>query len=200
MNFLFLGLFLGLSTSMPIGPVNLEIARRTLSYGFRFGFVTGLGAVTADLVFLCLLSLGILHFVSNPHFLYLINIFGSLLIMYFGLKACFSKIIVLKSTIAPQSNLLSFYVGGLGMTLLNPLSILFWFSVSAQLIGLPKTHSYALELAGIGVLLGTTTWMTIYNSLIHVMKTKLNPKYLSILNKLSGVLLIAFAVRNLFHL
>jgi len=42
------GLALGLGAAAPIGPVNVEIARRTLRFGRRAGFLLGCGAVTVD--------------------------------------------------------------------------------------------------------------------------------------------------------
>src|SRR3954452_25223415 len=44
----FKGIALGLGAAAPIGPVNVEIARRTLRFGRGAGFLLGCGAVTID--------------------------------------------------------------------------------------------------------------------------------------------------------
>lgn len=49
-----LGVVLGLAAAVPIGPVNVELARRTLSRGWRSGVALGLGAVSVDVVYACL--------------------------------------------------------------------------------------------------------------------------------------------------
>jgi hypothetical protein len=42
------GLLLGLSIAAPVGPIGVLCIRRTLTQGWRVGFLTGLGAATAD--------------------------------------------------------------------------------------------------------------------------------------------------------
>ena len=41
------GILLGWGVAVPLGPVNVEIARRTLRRGFRAGFFLGMGAVVS---------------------------------------------------------------------------------------------------------------------------------------------------------
>ena len=43
---------IGVSVAAPIGPVNVEIIRRGLTVGARSAFLLGLGAVSADCVYL----------------------------------------------------------------------------------------------------------------------------------------------------
>ena len=45
------GLALGFSMAATFGPIGVLCVRRTLVDGFRFGFVSGLGAATADRVY-----------------------------------------------------------------------------------------------------------------------------------------------------
>ena len=42
------GLLLGFSIAAPVGPIGVLCIRRTLTQGWRIGFLTGLGAATAD--------------------------------------------------------------------------------------------------------------------------------------------------------
>src|SRR5258708_21256991 len=51
------GCLLGIGAAAPIGPVNVEIARRTLRSGFRAGFALGCGAVTVDVAYAVCVSL-----------------------------------------------------------------------------------------------------------------------------------------------
>ena len=53
------GVALGLGAAVPIGPVNVELARRTLRGGFSRGFALGCGAVTADVTYAILASFGL---------------------------------------------------------------------------------------------------------------------------------------------
>ncbi|MGH2517343.1 MAG: LysE family transporter, partial [Ktedonobacterales bacterium] len=42
------GVLLGLSIAAPVGPIGVLCIRRTVALGWLVGFVTGLGAATAD--------------------------------------------------------------------------------------------------------------------------------------------------------
>src|ERR1700759_3727937 len=53
------GFAIGLSVAIPVGPIALLCMRRTLEFGFTFGFATGLGAAAADLLYSSIAALGI---------------------------------------------------------------------------------------------------------------------------------------------
>ena len=48
---LFKGVLLGFSIAAPVGPIGVLCIRRTLADGRAAGFVSGLGAATADAVY-----------------------------------------------------------------------------------------------------------------------------------------------------
>ncbi|OQO98502.1 lysine transporter LysE, partial [Geobacillus sp. 44C] len=43
-------ILLGLSLSIPIGPINIEMIKRGIKFGFFHSWVVGLGGMSADLV------------------------------------------------------------------------------------------------------------------------------------------------------
>src|ERR1051326_3958953 len=53
------GVVLGFSIAAVVGPIGLLCIRRTLVTGFAIGFVSGLGAATADATYAAVASLGI---------------------------------------------------------------------------------------------------------------------------------------------
>src|SRR6187551_2601489 len=53
------GVLLGLGAAVPIGPVNVQIARQALRNGFGAGFALGCGAVTVDVFYAALTSVGV---------------------------------------------------------------------------------------------------------------------------------------------
>ena len=50
---------LGLAIAAPVGPIGILCIRRTLSQGRLFGFVSGLGAATADAIYGCIAAFGL---------------------------------------------------------------------------------------------------------------------------------------------
>src|SRR5215831_16446771 len=53
------GFALGLSIAAVVGPIGLLCIRRTLVTGFAIGFVSGLGAATADASYAAVASFGV---------------------------------------------------------------------------------------------------------------------------------------------
>jgi threonine/homoserine/homoserine lactone efflux protein len=56
-----LGVLAGFFSSAPVGPVNLAAASNGLKFGFRSGFLTGVGALIPDLLYLAVALLGLSH-------------------------------------------------------------------------------------------------------------------------------------------
>src|SRR5260370_38197105 len=62
--FLVKGIAVGIVAAVPVGPVGVMCVRRTIFEGKRAGFVSGLGAATADALFGFIAAFG-LTFVSD---------------------------------------------------------------------------------------------------------------------------------------
>ncbi|MFI5336076.1 MAG: LysE family transporter, partial [Opitutales bacterium] len=53
------GLLIGFAIAVPVGPIGFLCLRRTLVYGRRTGFVSGLGAASADALYGLVAALGL---------------------------------------------------------------------------------------------------------------------------------------------
>src|SRR5437868_6914432 len=76
------GVLLGLGAAVPIGPVNVEIARRTLRIGFLAGFALGCGAVTVDILYAALSSLSFTQLLTAPAVARVVGAAGVVLLVY----------------------------------------------------------------------------------------------------------------------
>src|SRR5947208_2831855 len=81
------GLGLGIGAAAPIGPVNVEIARRTLRDGFRAGFALGCGAVTVDVTYALFTCLGIARLSGHPAFYWPLRMLGAVLLTWLGVMS-----------------------------------------------------------------------------------------------------------------
>jgi L-lysine exporter family protein LysE/ArgO len=91
MNVLWLlasGVGLGLGAAAPIGPVNVEIARRTLRFGRRAGFALGCGAVTVDVAYALVASVASVRIMEFTAARTAIGIAGGLFLGYLAVL-CF---------------------------------------------------------------------------------------------------------------
>ncbi len=197
MHLIFFFFLLGLGAAAPIGPVNIEIIRRNLHLGFLSGLFFGAGACLADLTYLCLLITGWLVFLNDPTILRIIGILGSLVIAWFGYKTFKSKSHFKDKEVKP-ARLSKQLAGGYLMTILNPITILFWVSVSAQVASF-STNDHALWLGGIGVILGAFGWALFLNVSLHFSRKMITPFFMRVINYLSGMILIGIAAFGLMH-
>jgi L-lysine exporter family protein LysE/ArgO len=197
MNFVLIGILLGFGAAVPIGPVNLEIIRRNLHYGTAYGIALGLGACTADVTYLVLLSFGVLSFLNEPQILKYVGIGGSLILAWFAYGAFKTNTTVVTKH-APTPSLLRYLLEGFIITLLNPITILFWASISSQIsiIGLDNSL-YAILLTGLGVMIGTITWILSLNTALHFTRHRLNARTMQLLNYLGGIILLGFSLFGL---
>ena len=78
------GILLGLGAAVPIGPVNVQLARRALRHGFFAGFALGCGAVTVDVFYAVLTSTGIERVAQSKPLAWTLRIAGIALLSYLG--------------------------------------------------------------------------------------------------------------------
>ncbi len=198
MHMLLVGFLLGMGAAIPVGLVNLEIIRRNLRYGMSYGVSTGLGACSADVVYLILLCLGAMTLLQYPNVLRGLGLVGSFVLAWFAYNAFRAKIPeVHENDVKPL--LLVFLLQGFIITLINPYTILFWSSVSSQVSMLALSSKYALWLAGLGVILGTVGWVLMLNIILHFTRHHLTVNTIRHLNYLGGMILLGFAVYGIYH-
>lgn len=199
-----LGLSLGLGAALPIGPVNVEIARRTLSAGFRAGFALGCGAVTVDVTYAVLSSFSFTKVATSRPLQLTIGIAGFALLVYLGMMSLKSAATHLRSdplgSQTRQIRMRQSYVTGLLMTLLNPMTLIFWF-VALPGLGINTQDSkHALPMICAGVFIGTLGWVVLFSGFLGVLGRWRGNWWLSVADATGGVMMLALAVRGLWHL
>jgi threonine/homoserine/homoserine lactone efflux protein len=121
-SFFLKGLIIGFSIAAPVGPIGVLCIRRTLAQGRLSGFVSGLGAATADAIYGCIAGLG-LTFISSLliHQQLGLRLIGGGFLCYLGIKAFTS--LSTQAAKVTGSSLLSAYVSTFFLTLTNPLTM-----------------------------------------------------------------------------
>jgi len=189
------GLIIGFSIAAPVGPIGLLCIQRTLAKGMPFGFISGLGAATADAVYGCIAGLG-LTFISS--FLIsqqaLLSVIGGLFLIYLGYKTYFSEPGE-KAALTKEKGMISFYISTFLLTLTNPVTILSFIAIFAGL-GLANVHgnyTYAMVLVS-GVFSGSLLWWLILSSVTSFIRKKFNFQSLKVINKISGIIIMGFGL------
>jgi L-lysine exporter family protein LysE/ArgO len=127
--------FLGLSLAAPIGPINAAQMDRGLKGGFLPSWFVGLGASIADLMYMLLVFLGLVHFINIPIIKTFLWLFGAFVLIYTGVEslkgAGLIQAIDMRQSREPLIK--SFFAGFL-MSLSNPLTILFWLGIYGSVL------------------------------------------------------------------
>ena len=198
MHLMIIGIFLGWGAAIPLGPINIEMIRRNLTFGFRSGIALGIGATTADATYLVLLMLGALIFLTHLLVLAVVGIVGAVILAYFGWRNIVSQPSQ-KLQQLRQRKFLAIWLSGYVITLLNPMTIIFWSSISSQIASITLGRPIAIIFVALGVILGTLSWSFLLNSMLHFTRHKINQRALRIFNLIGGSILIIFAIIGLLH-
>lgn len=206
LHYIILGIFLGWGAAVPIGPINLEVIRRNLRISTAAGFSLGLGACLTDLTYIILISLGTLAILTHPLTLKIVGIAGSLILAWFGISALRAKPHQTNEKLSSEikkSPLWRHAMEGYILTFINPMTILFWSSVSVTIVAATHTIPHAIIYVGAGVLAGTISWEILLNTFLHFTRHRLSAKAMHSLNIAGGIILLLFAgaglVRAIFN-
>ena len=191
------GILLGLGVAIPIGPLNILIMNYSLS-SFGRGFALGMGAMSADILYFVLLSLGVLVVFDNTWIFKSIAIFGAIFLLYMA-WACYknaSKMLAKISCAERGENLLACYLKGLGLNSINPFIIGFWLSLSSVV-----ASSANRMIAALGVLLALFAWVAGLSIVTSLARRIISAKVARIFSYVSAVLMLfftAFLIYNTF--
>ncbi|UOY93346.1 LysE family translocator [Ectobacillus sp. JY-23] len=191
------GLVIGLSLAAPVGPIGLLCIRRTLTQGRINGFVSGLGAASADAVYGMIAAFG-LTFITE--FLLgqktWLQLVGGAFLCYLGIKTILSKVAHTPAN-AQGKQLLSAYSSVFFLTLTNPMTILSFIGIFAGLGVAAGDTTSSLTLV-IGIFLGSALWWLFLATIAGVFKERMNTQALTWVNRVSGVILIIVGSIALF--
>src|SRR6266403_1269882 len=145
------GVLVGIIIAVPAGPVGVLCVRRTIFHGRLAGFVSGLGAASADAVFGIIAGFG-LTFLSDlllDHQRWL-RLAGAGFLIYIGITAFAGDPLRGTRSQRDPEDLLADYASAFALTIANPITILAFVAIFAG-IGVTE-HEVTLGRAGILVL------------------------------------------------
>ncbi|WP_416180948.1 LysE/ArgO family amino acid transporter [Chloroflexus sp.] len=191
------GVLFGLAIAAPVGPIGLLCIRQTITDGRIAGFISGLGAATADALYGSIAALG-LQALSlwllgiSP----ILRIVGGVALLWIGLTTMRAQPQPIVAQPEPtKRGLLGAYVSTLFLTLTNPATILIFTVIFAGL-GLSAGGWAGLALVA-GVALGSALWWTILSGGVGFVRGRVTPPMLRVINVVSGIIIGGFGVAAL---
>jgi threonine/homoserine/homoserine lactone efflux protein len=188
--FLLKGVMVGIVIAVPVGPVGVTCVRRTIFAGKSAGFISGLGAATADAIFGFIAAFG-LTFISDWLIGYhqWLRIAGGCYLLYVGGSALFTKPDV-RAGLERQETLFRDYLSTFALTLTNPVTILAFLGIFSALglSGDEATPGRAAILV-LGVWLGSLLWWMGLSFGLTSLFSSVEPDHLQWINRGSGIIL-----------
>jgi len=186
------GALLGFSIAAPVGPIGVLCIRRSLGAGFLAGFVSGLGAATADALYGAAAGLGLaavstMLVAARGWF----RLIGGLLLLALGARTFFTAPAEARATSVPRPSrgLLHQYASTFVLTVTNPATILS-FTAAFGALGLATRLAAATLVAG--VFLGSAAWWLLLAGATSRLRGRLPPAALIWINRASGLVIGGF--------
>ncbi|MBB6454494.1 threonine/homoserine/homoserine lactone efflux protein [Salirhabdus euzebyi] len=196
MSVFFSYILLGLSLAIPIGPVNAAQLDKGMKNGFFHSWFVGLGAVTADGIYMLAVYLGMVHIVDTPFIKTFLWLFGAFVLIYTGIESMASSSKLKANDKRQAEPLHKSFITGFLMSISNPLTILFWLgiygSVLAKTVATNSTNQ--LILYSIAIFIGLLTWDLFMATASSGFRRVLKGNTLTFLSRLSGISLIGFGI------
>ncbi|MFH2010383.1 MAG: LysE family transporter [bacterium] len=191
------GYVTGLALIVLIGPVLFVLLTSTFERGKFHGFAVALGIFVSDVIAVLLCTFGVARYLEDPRARPWLAFGGGLLLLAFGVRYLFAPRVELpESSELDGVSLLSHFARGFLVNFVNPFVFMVWIGI----IGAATIrHGYDLDLAGFmtGAVLGVLTLDSLKVLFAHRLRPLLKPPVLKVVFRVSGVLLIGFAIRLL---
>ncbi|HBS48241.1 TPA: hypothetical protein DEO28_04110 [Candidatus Dependentiae bacterium] len=201
MDILFLSkcYFIGLLSTLGLGPIFILTFNRAAVYGFIIGLFTGFGAAFSDGLLFAFGMMGVLAFLAaSKNFILILDLIGGVFLLILGINS-FRKKIQVENGAAPiksGQNLFFVPVKAFLMSFINPMNIAFFAFWSMKV--LPQDASflhYRELLEGSGfVFLGTLSGLSLVSFAASFLGLAITPKGLERVSKITGMIFVAIGI------
>lgn len=199
---------LGWAVAAPIGPVNIEIIRRSLRHGLLAGFLVGVGATLIDMSYMLLTSFGLARFFETRGVLLVCFVAGGGLMAFLATMALRDAVRCWRGAMpavdAPEEGgparpdgriLRRSLLVGLLMTAANPMTIGFWATLPSLFFHGRIPGAGAILAATAFVWLGTISWVGSLMGILVVARRLVGPRLFAVASGLGGLAMGWFALR-----
>lgn len=191
------GIILGLTVSMPLGPIGIIMINRTIKRGMLSGFFSGLGMASADTLLAFLAGIGftvIVSFINKE--LFIISIIAGLIIIGVGLKVFLSNPVMdMRNREMANKSLWRDFYSVFVLSISNPYTIFIFvaFFSGVHINGNVKPELVPFFLIP-GVFVGAISWWFFLSYFVSRFKKKIRLRLIVRINKVAGIVVIVIGV------
>ncbi|HLO38033.1 MAG TPA: LysE family transporter [Lacibacter sp.] len=191
------GLALGLLLAISMGPVIFSIIKQSISNGHKGGLAFVFGVSASDLTLVLVSNIFTELFNRLLKFEKVIGIGGSMLLIGIGVYFLFFKKIKLNELgdgiemKRSAGDYVKIFFAGYFMNTLNPSVIAFWFTWATAFITIPVNERIATFAVCLSVVF---IFDLLKVFLANKLRSRLTLKTITLINKISGTILIVFGI------
>ncbi|PKP08105.1 MAG: lysine transporter LysE [Bacteroidetes bacterium HGW-Bacteroidetes-4] len=198
-EFFLKGLLVGIIVSAPMGPIGVLCVQKTVNKGRAIGFLSGLGAATADTVYAILAAFGvtfITNFLSKNQELF--QVIGIMVLIFLGFRMIFNNPVKqyrYHRTSSKKMSAVRDYISVFFLTISNPLTIIFFgaaFTMLGLLTQIEGQRNNLLLVAGIFA--GASLWWFALTYIVNIFRKRFRLRNIFILNRASGVIIVFLSI------
>ena len=188
--------YLGISLSAPIGPINAAQMEIGLRHGFWNAWVFGLGAVLADICYMLIVYTGLAQYMQVPLIQTFLWLFGAFILTYSGIESLVAIQRKKGQSNNRNSKITRSFRSGFLMSLLNPLSILFWVGIYGSVLAKTITHLSAQQVIinSVAILAGIIIWDYTMALMASIFRRYMTNRLLVAISLISGISLVGFGI------
>ncbi len=195
------GLVCGFVVSVPVGPVNLAVINQALRRGFGPGFLVGLGAICAEMIYASVMLAGHASILDKPAVMTTMHVAALVVMVWVGLHYLLIKPDQIEAKSAavaervderwhhPRAFLLGFI-----LTISNWMLVLLWATLAAVLSRVSSFTRRGGQAACVaGVFVGGALWFWLLAFFVSRAHRRVKPKALAVLMQGCGAVLLVCA-------
>lgn len=197
------GIVMGLTLAFLIGPSFISLLQTSIHRGFYAGVQFAVGIVLSDITLIALSYLGALKFLGDNQNQVKMGVIGGLIVIGFGIVTYTRRHHIsspVSIELGPKTDrffsgkLFKYISKGYFMNIFNPFLLLFWLGVMSLVsarYGIPSREIFMFFAGTLTAVFVTDLLKCIIANRI---KHHLNTKVLTWLNRIVGVLMVAFGM------
>ena len=196
---IFIGIGLGLSTLVFIGPVLFYILKSSVENGRQAGYQVALGIITGDVIYVILVLNGLGSYVAQSGVQKNLALVGGAILLFLGIKNLFSKNLSteVREKIKNKSSW-SFFANGFLINFINPFVVVVWIGFMS-LLQSKFDNEIEIHFALLSCLLIILTTDLLKAFYSEKLKKIITDKKLIQMNFWFGILMICFSLRLFYQ-
>ena len=194
---------MGFLAAIPIGPIQIEVARRAINGHLKSSFMVAFGSFTVDVLYGVIAFFGIAPFLLTETVRAVFWLIGGIFLLVL------SYIIIISSSKLNQINLDAThlmkkrwgFVSGLALSIVNPMTILWWLMGQRLFMDMGLIHNFTMTIAVsfiIVVRLGLASYHMLLSLFIYWTKKFIPASRMKLINRSFGLALLLVALYFFF--